>query len=107
MWVVDPEDGDPPPDPEEEHAPELLPEGLPLRSLEIEGDDILVLLRRVFGVLHGTVGAQYLTASSAVKWVRPGASGTSRDAPARRGGRASTGKRYPWLPEAPFPSPGQ
>src|SRR5262245_26556889 len=57
MRVVDAEDAHAALDPELEHALQLLPERLPLRALEIERVDILVLLRRVLGVLDGAVGA--------------------------------------------------
>src|SRR5690606_23228028 len=45
-------------DPEAEDALQLLPERLPLIRLEIEGIDVLVLLRRVLRVLHGPVGSR-------------------------------------------------
>src|SRR6185437_2395988 len=44
-------------DPELEHALQLRPERLPVVALEPERIDVLVLLRRVLGILHRAVGA--------------------------------------------------
>src|SRR5688572_21637300 len=54
--VVDAENRDALLHPVFEHALQLLPQAFPRRRLEVEGIDVLVLLRRVLGVLHGAVG---------------------------------------------------
>src|SRR5207245_5501029 len=54
--VVHTEDAHAPVDPEEDDAPELLPECAPVRALEVERVDVLVLLRRVLRMLDRAVG---------------------------------------------------
>src|SRR6185369_7524468 len=53
--VVDAEDRHAALDPELEDAFQLLPKRFPLAGLEVERGDVLVLLRRVLGVLHRAV----------------------------------------------------
>ena len=53
--VVDAEDRHAVTDPELEHALQLVPERLPRRRLEVNRIDVLILLRRVLGVLDGAV----------------------------------------------------
>ena len=55
--IVDAEDGDTLLHPELENALQLFPESHPVFGLEVEWIDVLVLLRRILGVLHGSVGA--------------------------------------------------
>ena len=57
MGVVDTEDLDALFDPEFEDGLELVPEVFPVFRLEINGEDVLVFLGRVFGILHGAVRA--------------------------------------------------
>src|SRR5215475_13155153 len=42
-------------DPEADNALELLPEGSPVRCVEVKGIDILIFLGRIFRVLHGAI----------------------------------------------------
>src|SRR5205814_674353 len=56
MRVVDAEDLHAVPDPELEDALQLLAERVEFRRVEVERIDVLVLLRRVLGVLHAAVG---------------------------------------------------
>src|SRR5215470_7364701 len=44
-------------DPEADNALELLPEGSPVRCVEVKGIDILIFLGRIFRVLHGAIRA--------------------------------------------------
>ena len=55
--VVDAEDLDAVADPELEDRAQLVPQALPVLGLEVERVDVLVLLRRVLGVLDRAVGA--------------------------------------------------
>ena len=55
--VVDPEHGDAVGDPEADHVGEPGPQALPVGALEVERVDVLVLLRRVLGVLDRAVGS--------------------------------------------------
>jgi len=57
MGVVDPEDPDTLIHPEQHHASQLGPERLPVLTLEIERQDVLVLLRGVLGILHRPIRA--------------------------------------------------
>src|SRR5450631_1575873 len=57
MWVVDAKYAHALRDPEKHDALEFLPQAPPVVALEIEWINVLVLLRRVFGVLHAPVGA--------------------------------------------------
>src|SRR5713226_8688079 len=54
--VVDAKYFDAASDPEIDDAFQLAPQGAPVSRLEIERIDVLVLLRRIFGVLHAAVG---------------------------------------------------
>src|SRR5690606_39798277 len=56
MGIVDSKDSHPVIDPELEDALELTPKVLPVRRLEVEWIDVLILLRRVFCVADGAVG---------------------------------------------------
>src|SRR5690606_705162 len=56
MGIVDSKDSHPVIDPELEDALELTPKVLPVRRLEVEWIDVLILLRRVFCVADGGVG---------------------------------------------------
>ncbi len=55
--VVDPENANPLADPETENVAQLPPQPLPVRRFEIEGNDVLVFFRRIFGILDCAVGA--------------------------------------------------
>jgi hypothetical protein len=56
VGVINPEDRDPLLDPELENALELGPQLSPSVGAKIKGIDVLVLLRRVLGELHRTIG---------------------------------------------------
>src|SRR3546814_13194920 len=58
VGIVDPEDLDALLDPEQHDAQELLPQRLPMQAVEIDVDDVLVLLRRVFGISDRAVGPE-------------------------------------------------
>src|SRR5438105_13619968 len=55
MGVVDAEDAHALLDPEADDMLELLPEGLPMLCIKVEGIDVLVFLGRIFGILHGAI----------------------------------------------------
>src|SRR6516162_4245231 len=57
MRIVHAEDAHALFDPETENAFQFLPEHLPLRSLEIQGVDVLILLWRVLRILNRAVRA--------------------------------------------------
>ena len=57
--VVHPECPHPLLDPEQHHVEPLLPEVLPILRFPVHVHDVLVLLRRVLGVLYGAVGAEF------------------------------------------------
>ena len=57
VGVVDAEDADVAANPVDEDIAEGLPEAAPVGGFEVEGVDVLIFLRRVFGVLDGAVGA--------------------------------------------------
>jgi len=54
--IVDAEHANPARAPEHEHVAQRVPQPLPVRALEVERIDVLVLLRRVLGVLDRPVG---------------------------------------------------
>src|SRR5690625_2611306 len=55
MWIVDPERAHAMVDPEHDDPVHLVPETLPIRVVEIEWIDVLVLLRRVLRILDRAV----------------------------------------------------
>src|SRR5919202_467498 len=57
MGVVHAEDAHALLDPEAENAFELLPECLPMLCLKVKGVDVLILLGRIFRILHGAIRA--------------------------------------------------
>jgi hypothetical protein len=56
VGVVHAEHADAVPDPEREHIAQRVPKTLRVLRREVDGVDVLVLLRRVFGVADGTIG---------------------------------------------------
>src|SRR5436853_1975948 len=57
VWIIDPKNAHAARDPEQEDPLQLVPQGPPLGSLEIERIDILIFLGRVFSVLNGAIRA--------------------------------------------------
>src|SRR5579885_3508006 len=55
MRVIYPENSDSVLDPKQDYPPQLLPKLSPLRRFEIQGEDILIFLWRIFRVLNGAV----------------------------------------------------
>src|SRR4029078_7924241 len=56
MWIVDAKDCHARSSPVQKYAFELLPHPGPIVTFKIERIDVLILFRRVFGVLNGSVG---------------------------------------------------